>query len=381
MSDEKYLDLILSAIENAKNEEECNVYNWRDTLKKKNVCAFGLGKFFDDTHERLFKMCDVKYLCDNDHYKVHHFSEIEKFQKMGIKCIYPHQLKEINDIFVIAVVGNYEPIRKQMEQIGIDSIHITEMHFKDYSKGIGNGWLTAALPQIKEALSLLSDEKSKEVFTSVFCNKISRKKSISSYEELFSEGEYFKTGIFTLSETESFVDAGAFIGDTIDDFIKVTNANFKDIYSFELDSGNYKKLMENVNALDANVKDRIHLYNYGVWAENTEMWCAYEGDADGCSIVNDQRGERCTLISLDDLLSEKEITIIKMDIEGAENKALEGTKKIIENQKPKLAICVYHRPEDLWEIPLKIKELHNDYRIFLRHHSKQNYTNTVCYAY
>ena len=56
------------------------------------------------------------------------------------------------------------------------------------------------------------------------------------------------------------------------------------------------------------------------------------------------------------------ITMIKMDVEGAELESLKGARKTIQRDKPKLAICIYHKPEDMTEIPLYIKELVPEYR-------------------
>ena len=68
-----------------------------------------------------------------------------------------------------------------------------------------------------------------------------------------------------------------------------------------------------------------------------------------------------------------------MDIEGAEIKALEGAKEIIKKYKPKLAISIYHNPKDLIQIPIYLKKLLPEYKIYIRHHSLRE-TDTVCYA-
>ncbi len=57
----------------------------------------------------------------------------------------------------------------------------------------------------------------------------------------------------------------------------------------------------------------------------------------------------------------------KMDIEGAEGSAIEGSKSIIKNYHPKLAISVYHKKDDFWKIPEQILSIRDDYKIFLRH--------------
>lgn len=59
-----------------------------------------------------------------------------------------------------------------------------------------------------------------------------------------------------------------------------------------------------------------------------------------------------------------------MDIEGAENEAIEGAKKTIMRCHPVLAISVYHKADDLWKIPNQVLEIRNDYKIYLRHYTE-----------
>lgn len=84
-------------------------------------------------------------------------------------------------------------------------------------------------------------------------------------------------------------------------------------------------------------------------------------------------------VRLSDILRNNKVTYIKMDIEGSELMALYGAEEIIKKQRPKLAICVYHKPDHLWEIPFYLRNIVLDYKIFLRHHSTLDY-ETVCYA-
>jgi FkbM family methyltransferase len=74
--------------------------------------------------------------------------------------------------------------------------------------------------------------------------------------------------------------------------------------------------------------------------------------------------------SLDDYVSSKlsRVDFIKMDIEGAEMDAIAGAAKIIRKFKPRLAISAYHRPNDLWEIPMRLKSLNQSYEIYFEHH-------------
>lgn len=71
-------------------------------------------------------------------------------------------------------------------------------------------------------------------------------------------------------------------------------------------------------------------------------------------------------------------TFIKMDIEGAELDALRGAEELIKANKPKLAICLYHHVHDLWTIPLYVKSLVPEYKLFCR--ENRSGTEFVMYA-
>lgn len=82
---------------------------------------------------------------------------------------------------------------------------------------------------------------------------------------------------------------------------------------------------------------------------------------------------------LDDVLKGERVTFIKMDIEGSELAALKGAANTIRSQKPKLAICIYHSPQDMLNIPIYIKSLVPEYKIYIRHYTDMM-LETVCYA-
>jgi len=75
--------------------------------------------------------------------------------------------------------------------------------------------------------------------------------------------------------------------------------------------------------------------------------------------------------TLDDYAAKQSrgVDFIKMDIEGAEMEALSGAAGVIGEFKPRLAISGYHKPQDLWEIPAKLKALNPGYEITFGHHT------------
>jgi len=119
------------------------------------------------------------------------------------------------------------------------------------------------------------------------------------------------------------------------------------------------------------------LYMYGAWSSSTILRFSARGDSS--SHIAESGEIEIPVKALDDMILEERPTFIKMDIEGAETEALRGSRKIIEKYKPKLAICIYHKPEDLFEIPLLIREMCDEYRILIRQYSNSRF-ETVCYA-
>lgn len=183
-------------------------------------------------------------------------------------------------------------------------------------------------------------------------------------------GQYFDE-VIMLEKGEIFIDAGVFNCGTDIDFIKRC-PDYKKIVAFEPDPVLYKACLKRVEAYQI---QNIKIHNIGLWNEkDTLSFCM--GGAGGC--VSAEGTIMVQLDTLDHMLAEK-VTFIKMDIEGAELRALEGAKNTIMKYRPKLAICVYHKPEDIVEIPLYLHNIVPEYTFYIRHHSKGD-GETVLYA-
>jgi FkbM family methyltransferase len=180
---------------------------------------------------------------------------------------------------------------------------------------------------------------------------------------------------------EAFVDAGAYNGDTLLEFIERSDRRFDSIFAFELDKGNFHEMETTVSKLAAEIREKITLFNLGLLDEEKDVDYEAGGSGKQSTFINmiGPASNSAKTVRLSDMLKNNKVTFIKMDIEGSELKALYGAEEIIKKQKPKLAICVYHKPEHLWEIPLYLKRIVPEYKIYLRHHTPLEY-ETVCYA-
>lgn len=174
--------------------------------------------------------------------------------------------------------------------------------------------------------------------------------------------------IFKPSAKGIFVDGGCFNGGTIDEFIK-WNGDYKKVYSFEPEYGQYE--MCKTKYAD---NEKIEILNNAVWDKKEILHFVSAGG--GSHVVEDS--PVCVEgISVDEVVKDEKVTFLKYDIEGSELKGLIGAKNTIKKNKPDLAICVYHKREDLYTIPYYILDLCPDYKFYLRHYQLSKYETVL----
>lgn len=173
------------------------------------------------------------------------------------------------------------------------------------------------------------------------------------------------------SEKEIFVDGGAYDGDTSVDFLKWYGKNDGKIFVWEPDKENLKKCRTKLEYGGV----QYEMIEKGLWDKKEKL--RFSSDGTG-SAVSESGEVVIDADSIDNCMNSP-VTFVKMDVEGAEYKALLGAEKIIRKYKPKLAVCIYHKPEDIWEIPSLIHSFNQDYTYYLRHYSFAD-NETVLYA-
>jgi len=187
------------------------------------------------------------------------------------------------------------------------------------------------------------------------------------------EDQYFSPDVITFTTNEVMVNAGCYDGQTDLAFIQRMKGSYRHIYAFEPDTSNYENSRRSLQSV-AN----LTLCQKGLSDKDTTL--RFDARGSGSSRIDETASTSIEVVSLDRFLSnELHIpTFIKMDIEGAELAALKGAEQTIRKHKPKLAICVYHKIEDIYEIPDLIAS-YGDYVFYLRHYTPWQ-TETVLYA-
>jgi FkbM family methyltransferase len=183
---------------------------------------------------------------------------------------------------------------------------------------------------------------------------------------------YAPEGLIAFAGDEVYVDGGSYDGDTIRSFIARVHGRFSDIYAFEPDPVTFTKLKENFAG-----EPRVHPFHAGLHSHGGSL--RFRDDASRGAIFADDGEIEMPVTTIDDVLGERRVTFVKMNIEGAEPDALRGGANAIRRWRPKLAISVYHRASDLWRIPQQVSELSPDYALYLRQHDG-GIIETVLYA-
>ncbi len=210
--------------------------------------------------------------------------------------------------------------------------------------------------QYADVYNLLADEKSKEVFTKVINFKISfdynfMEGFINNFEE-----QYFDKQLIQNINNITFLDGGGYIGDTIPNIIK-NFPDFKKIYVVEPNN-----LHINIAKKEFSHMENIEFINFGLGNKKFKS-ISIQDNKNECN----HNYQAQDIDTIDNLIKEQ-VDFIKLDIEGAEQDAIDGAKNTIKKYNPILAICIYHKAEDWYKIPQKVLDINSDYDIFIRHY-------------
>jgi FkbM family methyltransferase len=229
--------------------------------------------------------------------------------------------------------------------------------------------------EVKKAFQLLEDDLSRKTYISQL-----RWRIFEDYDSLpkrTAQSQYFPKGIFSNIGNEIFIDCGAFDGDTIKEILIHRGDAFSHIYSFEPDEINFTQLQHYLSTIPTKIADKITPFAKAVGAQTTMLNFFSTGSASSSIHINGN--VEIEMVSIDDFLGNISPTFIKMDIEGGEVDALIGAKEVIQKEEPVLAICAYHHQSDLWDIPLMIHSISDQYHFFLRAHEDEGW-ELVYYA-
>lgn len=336
------------------------------------ICVFGAGLLGKQIASWLLDNgIQPKCFCDND--PALHGKEIV----VGIPCIPFDELLALKDeIYVIVGIGDKvanETVNAQLKEfchILRNPLGLTVYWGQTFD--IGEEKFSEGIQYV---LDHVADTASKELFELLV--ELRMQDHIIDYpvdtmEKYFCKGPYIVRDLVDYSKITTYIDCGAYVGDSLADFINL--AVGAEYHCFEMDQDVFEILKRNASQYE---KEKIYLYPYGVGAnKETVKYCP---DSTGGSKISEYGAKISRTVSLDSVHFDKKIDFIKMDIEGAEENAIEGAKKLIKGDHPILAISIYHNFSQFVNVIRMIKQLDSQYQIYIRQH-KYTLDDTVCYA-
>lgn len=327
------------------------------TLKK--CIIFGTGKFAKDAFSVLNnRNMEVSFFLDNDVSRIGYF--------MG-KPVYGVDKLEFTNLPIIICSTWVVQILEQVSKIGYKGkVFVIDPFltiFDDFDLSDNT------LQEINDFYESL-DNESKEILRGVIGLRIGDFSSlkVSNYNQYYHPELIF-------SDSDVFIDGGAYTGDTVH-FFEKKGVKLKEFHCFEPDCSNFNELLKHSGM------NHVFKINAGLWSTSGYVSFLSSNDSTPyCGKIKIGGDKSIRVLSVDDYCKKNFIkpTLVKMDIEGAEYEALVGARETIINEKPKLAISIYHRYNDIWFIQRFIKSLRPDYKFFLGHHSN-TYLETILYA-
>jgi len=312
------------------------------------------GKFFYNVIKNYEK---IDFFIDKYNYNTF----IEDIPVIGLKDVKKYNFKKIYNS-----VANFED--EVVKDLNGENIITFAQTLKQYPEIIGIFieenilWLNPKAnlldyTSIKSVRKLLKDNISLNFFDRWIRFRKDFDMDYYPYPTNSLKEQYFIENL--IGKSKRFVDCGAYIGDTMLRFYDYNKEG--KVICFEPDPANLKILNENSKGKD------VLIYPMGVASETKIVrFSANKGSA---SHISEDGSVSIAVTSLDETIYNFRPDYIKMDIEGFELEALKGAKNIIKDFTPDLAICIYHKPKDLWEIPLCIQSINQNYDFFIRCHA------------
>jgi FkbM family methyltransferase len=219
---------------------------------------------------------------------------------------------------------------------------------------------------IWQAFDLLADTRSRSEFVAHMEYRLHAR--VEALPEPSPEDQYFPADLVSVMDHEAFVDVGCYDGDTLRKFLEISEGRFRSYHGFEPDPANMAKAQLYAQSLPESVRARIKFYPVAVGAASGTL--RFDASGQASAAASEAGSLEVPCVTLDETCSDAKPTFLKLDVEGAEQDALAGARGILQETGPVVAVCVYHRPEDIWHIPALLRAMRPDYQFHLRSHEE-----------
>lgn len=363
---------ILKELENLQEKENLEIQLKKEILP---LVMWGAGELAGEINEYL-KMNNI-FLADifvDDEY----YSEEEMFDGKQV-ISFSMLVKKYKQVNLIMGSSNYEKIDFwEKKEIVNKVFYLFSVNYGLYEK-TSIDEIEKNIEDFKTVYDLLEDDKSRNVLLAYLKTRVSGNNSYITdvYEK---EGNFFNNDIFRIHQQEMLLDIGAFDGDTIRLFLKENDGKYIHIYALEPDMESKKRLEKYIEAIQLTKITTTHM---GAWDKKKELYFTAVSEQISSVVVNENESKEKVSIKvnqLDDLFDyEDKVTILKINYLEGVKEALRGAEYILKHHKPKLAITVGFDCKNIRNIPILIKEINPEYKLFLRF-NRGMISSLTCYG-
>jgi len=311
----------------------------------------------------------VEYVCSNN-------PKSWGKRHWGFEIVGPDKIQEVYQQYTVLILAanSRQAITSQLQQFPIPPAEIFCLDLYWEEDGVAE-YYRKMEPVLEDIYCHLADQESKDAYETMIRYRINRDPRLPPRVALPQARQYFPDSLGErkgfLDSDEIFVDAGAYVGDTVQDFLAASHGRYRSIYAFEPDAANFAKLLESTKGLE-------HVVCRQLGVGDTVGQAVFTSG--GYASRQSAAGEQTVCVdTLDRLLEGVPATYLKMDIEGSECAALRGAKRLIQTYRPKLAICTYHSAADMVMVPKLILEFDPSYHLYFRHYT-YTVSDSICYA-
>ena len=320
------------------------------------IVVYGMGNGADKLIERFkkYSITVSDFFASDGFVRGHSFHGMRVKSFSEIKATYPEF------VIVLSFASNRGEVIEMLEEINSEyDMYVPDMPVAG-DEYFDREFYNTHYGEISLAYSLLDDEDSRHAYANIITYKLTGRMkyltdAFSTKDELYAE--------LNRTEISSFVDAGAYNGDTAREAIEYF-PSLREITAIEPDPKNYKKLVRYAETVET---VKINTVNAAVWRDMGEGEFSSSGNRNSSisSTTSYQHKDTdVSLVSVDSLGLSPDY--IKYDVEGAELEALIGSHATVERGRPTLLVSLYHRSRDIFEIPIYLSGKYPFYRMSLR---------------
>lgn len=332
---------------------------------QKAVVMYGMGNGAD----KILRVCEEKGISVAEFFASDGFVRGHSFHGKTVKSWgWIKETYGAENVIVLLSFGSSRP--EVLENIYAIASE-TELYAPDVP-AFGDGLFDRAFfeahkKELEAARELLSDEESRKIFDCVLAFKLTGR--IDYLQRAQNDPAQTLLDLVEPEKLRASADLGAYNGDTARELLSYTGEDFRTLYAMEPDPRNFRKLQKYAGE---ETRARVLVYPVGAWSEKTTLYFDESGNRNASFEKNRSESlmERPAKMksveadTLDHILDGAQVDYIKYDVEGSEREALLGSRETVERNYPTLLVSLYHRNEDLFALPLLIRELFPGYRGF-----------------